>query len=139
VTIGCLSLVAASALGLLQPLAARLVLERRAAGHHRSLIVGLGVVVGIVMPRIRRAAKGAQRSVGLMGGELERVLGAFTTVKASGHHRAQARSHDRAVAEEDRSVQADAPRPGPARTGYATPVHNFANALASPQPSSGRT
>ncbi len=49
-----------------------------------SVIVGLGVVVGIVMPRIRRAAKGAQRSVGRMGGELDRLLGAFTTVKASG-------------------------------------------------------
>jgi ABC-type multidrug transport system fused ATPase/permease subunit len=49
-----------------------------------SVILALGLVVGIVMPRIRRAAKGAQRSVGAMGGELDRVLGAFTTVKASG-------------------------------------------------------
>ncbi len=51
-------------------------------------VVALSVVVGVVMPRIRRAAKDAQVSVGRMGGELERVLGGFTTVKASGaeHH-----------------------------------------------------
>ncbi len=51
-------------------------------------MVALSVVVGVVMPRIRRAAKQAQVSVGQMGAELERVIGGFSTVKASGaeHH-----------------------------------------------------
>jgi ATP-binding cassette subfamily C protein len=42
------------------------------------------VVIGIVVPRIRRATKQAQESVGAMGTALERVLGALRTVKASG-------------------------------------------------------
>lgn len=49
-----------------------------------GVVVTLAVVVGVVMPRIRAAARDAQRSVGAMGSELERVLGAFSTVKASG-------------------------------------------------------
>ena len=49
-----------------------------------GVIGGLGFVIAVVMPRIRRSARNAQRSVGEMGGALERVLGAFTTVKASG-------------------------------------------------------
>lgn len=42
------------------------------------------VVVGVVVPRISRATKQAQESIGLMGAALERVLGALRTVKASG-------------------------------------------------------
>src|SRR6516165_6842619 len=42
------------------------------------------VVIGIVVPRIGRAARQAQNSVGLMGAALERMLGAFRTIKASG-------------------------------------------------------
>ncbi len=42
------------------------------------------VVVGLVVPRINRAALRAQESVGQMGSALERVFGAFRTVKASG-------------------------------------------------------
>jgi ABC-type multidrug transport system fused ATPase/permease subunit len=42
------------------------------------------VVIGLVVPRIGRAARRAQDSVGVMGAALERVLGAFRTVKASG-------------------------------------------------------
>jgi ABC-type multidrug transport system fused ATPase/permease subunit len=49
-----------------------------------GVVLLLGFTVGVVMPRIRHAAKDAQASVGEMGAELERVLGAFTTVKASG-------------------------------------------------------
>ena len=52
-----------------------------------ATVVALSLVVGFVMPRIRRAAKEAQVSVGRMGAELERVLGGFTTVKASGAER----------------------------------------------------
>jgi ABC-type multidrug transport system fused ATPase/permease subunit len=47
-----------------------------------SLVLA-GVVVGIVVPRINRAARRAQESVGVMGAALERMFGAFRTVKAS--------------------------------------------------------
>ena len=42
------------------------------------------LVIGVVVPRIGRAARQAQDSVGVMGAALERMLGAFRTVKASG-------------------------------------------------------
>lgn len=48
------------------------------------VVLLLVVAVGILMPRIRSAAKEGQGAVGLMGAELERVVGAFSTVKASG-------------------------------------------------------
>jgi ABC-type multidrug transport system fused ATPase/permease subunit len=45
------------------------------------------VVIGVVVPRIGRAARQAQDSVGVMGAALERMLGAFRTIKASGAER----------------------------------------------------
>jgi ABC-type multidrug transport system fused ATPase/permease subunit len=42
------------------------------------------VVIGVVVPRISRAAKQAQESVGAMSAALERALGNLRTVKASG-------------------------------------------------------
>jgi ABC-type multidrug transport system fused ATPase/permease subunit len=42
------------------------------------------LIIGILVPRIGRAARQAQDSVGVMGAALERMLGAFRTVKASG-------------------------------------------------------
>ncbi|MGI8646135.1 MAG: ABC transporter ATP-binding protein [Nocardioides sp.] len=42
------------------------------------------IVIGVVAPRINRAARAAQESVGVMGAALERMFGAFRTVKASG-------------------------------------------------------
>ena len=42
------------------------------------------LVIGVVVPRIGRASRHAQDSVGVMGAALERTLGAFRTVKASG-------------------------------------------------------
>jgi ABC-type multidrug transport system fused ATPase/permease subunit len=45
------------------------------------------LVIGVVVPRIGRAARQAQDSVGAMGAALERMLGAFRTVKASGAER----------------------------------------------------
>jgi len=42
------------------------------------------VVVALVVPRINRASKAAQEAVGAIGASLERVFGAFRTVKASG-------------------------------------------------------
>jgi ABC-type multidrug transport system fused ATPase/permease subunit len=43
-----------------------------------------GVAVLVVVPRIRRATQRSQAAVGRMGSVLERTLGAFRTVKASG-------------------------------------------------------
>ena len=42
------------------------------------------LIIGLVVPHIGRAARQAQNSVGVMGAALERMLGAFRTVKASG-------------------------------------------------------
>ncbi|MEU4659970.1 ABC transporter ATP-binding protein [Streptomyces sp. NPDC023723] len=64
-----------------------------------AVIVGAGVVIGLIAPRINRASKQAQQAVGLMGAALERVLGALRTVKASGaEHREERALH--AAAEE---------------------------------------
>jgi ABC-type multidrug transport system fused ATPase/permease subunit len=41
-------------------------------------------VIGVVVPRINQATRRAQESVGVMGAALERMFGAFRTVKASG-------------------------------------------------------
>lgn len=43
-----------------------------------------GTLLAVIVPRINRAFRRAQESVGLMGAALERVLGALRTVKASG-------------------------------------------------------
>ncbi|QDQ15587.1 ABC transporter ATP-binding protein [Streptomyces spectabilis] len=48
------------------------------------VIVLVGLAVGAVAPRIARAARRTQEAVGAMGSGLERVLGAFRTVKAAG-------------------------------------------------------
>ncbi|MGV9771189.1 ABC transporter ATP-binding protein [Streptosporangium sp. NPDC003464] len=49
-----------------------------------AVLVLVGSLVGLVMPRIRRASTQAQVAVGEMGAVLDRVLQAFRTVKASG-------------------------------------------------------
>ena len=49
-----------------------------------AVLVVVGSLVGLVMPRIRKAAMQAQVAVGEMGAVLDRVLQAFRTVKASG-------------------------------------------------------
>ncbi|MFJ2112533.1 MULTISPECIES: ABC transporter ATP-binding protein [unclassified Streptomyces] len=48
------------------------------------VIVVIGGAVALVMPRIAEATKRSQESVGRMSAVLERVFGAFRTVKASG-------------------------------------------------------
>ncbi|MEU4006984.1 ABC transporter ATP-binding protein [Streptomyces pseudogriseolus] len=56
-----------------------------------------GTLLGVVVPRIRRASKQAQDAVGVMGASLERVLGALRTVKASGAEPREERAlHDAA-------------------------------------------
>lgn len=76
---GALTLIAIVVLmGLMDPLL---------LGVTAAVIVLVGVIVGTVMPRIGRETKRAQEAVGLIGSTLERVLGAFRTVKASGAER----------------------------------------------------
>lgn len=47
------------------------------------LVLG-GLLLGLVVPRIHRATREAQASVGMVGAAMERVLGALRTVRASG-------------------------------------------------------
>lgn len=61
------------------------------------VLVFAGVVIGMVVPHINRASRKAQESVGVMGAALERLFGAFRTVKASGaEHRERQRANDAA-------------------------------------------
>jgi ABC-type multidrug transport system fused ATPase/permease subunit len=62
------------------------------------------LTIGLVVPRIGRAARQAQNSVGVMGAALERMLGAFRTVKASG---AEGREGERIHAAARDAWQAD--------------------------------
>ena len=48
------------------------------------VLILAATVIGVVVPAINRAARRAQESVGEMGAALERMFGAFRTVKASG-------------------------------------------------------
>ena len=57
-----------------------------------------GLAVLVVLPRIRRASERSQAAVGDVGSTLERSLGAFRTVKASG-------GEDRAIASVDRAAR----------------------------------
>ncbi|NBM16918.1 ABC transporter ATP-binding protein [Streptomyces sp. GC420] len=52
-----------------------------------GVITAAGAVIGVIVPRINRAARHAQEAVGAMGASLERILGALRTVKASGAER----------------------------------------------------
>jgi ABC-type multidrug transport system fused ATPase/permease subunit len=52
-------------------------------GVTMAALVMAVAVIGLVVPRINRAARRAQESVGVMGAALERMFGAFRTVKAS--------------------------------------------------------
>jgi ABC-type multidrug transport system fused ATPase/permease subunit len=62
------------------------------------------LIIGVVVPRIGRAARQAQNSVGVMGAALERTLGAFRTIKASG---AERREGDRIHAAAHEAWRAD--------------------------------
>jgi ABC-type multidrug transport system fused ATPase/permease subunit len=62
------------------------------------------LIIGVVVPRIGRAARQAQNSVGVMGAALERMLGAFRTIKASG---AERREGDRIHAAAHEAWRAD--------------------------------
>ncbi|MFD9902876.1 ABC transporter ATP-binding protein [Streptomyces sp. NPDC059063] len=55
-----------------------------------AVIAFVGVVVAVVSPRIGRATRHTQEAVGRMGAALERSLGAFRTLKASGAEQREA-------------------------------------------------
>nr|WP_190087806.1 ABC transporter ATP-binding protein [Streptomyces melanogenes] len=55
-----------------------------------AVIAFVGVVVAVVSPRIGRATRHTQEAVGRIGAALERALGAFRTLKASGAEQREA-------------------------------------------------
>ncbi|MEV4093534.1 ABC transporter ATP-binding protein [Streptosporangium saharense] len=70
-----------------------------------GVLVLVGSLVGLVMPRIRRASTQAQVAVGEMGAVLDRVLQAFRTVKASGAEEREIATVDAAAREaRDRGI-----------------------------------
>ncbi|MBC9724808.1 ABC transporter ATP-binding protein [Streptomyces sp. TRM68367] len=72
-----------------------------------AVIVGAGVVLGVIVPRINKASRQAQDAVGVMGASLERVLGALRTVKASSaEHREERALHEAAEESWRQSVRA---------------------------------
>ncbi|MEU7722802.1 ABC transporter ATP-binding protein [Streptomyces tibetensis] len=72
-----------------------------------AVILGAGVVLGVIVPRINKASRQAQDAVGVMGSSLERVLGALRTVKASGaEHREERTLHEAAQESWRQSVRA---------------------------------
>jgi len=70
-------------------------LDQVLLGVTLAALILAATVIGQVVPRINRAAGRAQESVGVMGAALERMFGAFRTVKASG---AEAREGQRVQA-----------------------------------------
>ncbi|MFE1168157.1 ABC transporter ATP-binding protein [Nocardiopsis sp. NPDC058789] len=64
-----------------------------------GMIVLVGLLMGIVLPRIGRATQAAQASLGEMGSLLERIFGAFRTVKASSAERAEIARLDESAVE----------------------------------------
>ncbi|MEU5396767.1 ABC transporter ATP-binding protein [Streptomyces tibetensis] len=72
-----------------------------------AVILGAGVVLGVIVPRINKASRQAQDAVGVMGSLLERILGALRTVKASGaEHREERTLHEAAQESWRQSVRA---------------------------------
>ena len=59
-------------------------LDLRLLGVSLTVLAGVGVTVGVVVPRIRAAVKAAQDAVAAVSSSLFRALGAARTVKASG-------------------------------------------------------
>ncbi|MBQ1081512.1 ABC transporter ATP-binding protein [Nocardiopsis sp. B62] len=64
-----------------------------------GMILAVGLLMGVVLPRIGRATQAAQASLGVMGSLLERIFGAFRTVKASSAERAEIADLDEAAVE----------------------------------------
>jgi ABC-type multidrug transport system fused ATPase/permease subunit len=84
VTTGSVVGVVTGSLTLVATLTLMGVLDVVLLGVTLGVFVLTALVIGVVVPRIGRAAQQAQHSVGAMGAALERMLGAFRTIKASG-------------------------------------------------------
>ncbi|MFY1704863.1 ABC transporter ATP-binding protein [Micromonospora sp. WMMA1923] len=82
---------------LLGAVALMAVVDLALLGVTAVVVVLLVVIMGLLMPRIRSAALRSQESVGEMGAALERALGAFTTMKASGTEATEAARIDAAA------------------------------------------
>jgi ABC-type multidrug transport system fused ATPase/permease subunit len=73
-----------------------------------GLVAIIAVVITAIVPKIGRATRETQEAVGAMSAALERVLGAFRTVKASGaEEREGARLHEAATAAWRAGLRAD--------------------------------
>ncbi|MBO4161207.1 MULTISPECIES: ABC transporter ATP-binding protein [Micromonospora] len=82
---------------LLGAVALMAVVDLALLGVTAVVVVLLVIIMGLLMPRIRAAALRSQESVGDMGAALERALGAFTTMKASGTEATEAARIDAAA------------------------------------------
>ncbi len=74
-------------------------LDLRLLGVSMTVLVGVGVTVGVVVPRIRTALRAAQDAVSAIARQLYRTLGAARTVKASGTEAQEIARVDEAVQE----------------------------------------
>ncbi|KNB52223.1 ABC transporter ATP-binding protein [Streptomyces caatingaensis] len=68
-----------------------------------GVVAFVGVLVALVAPAIGRATRDTQEAVGRLGASLERALGAFRTVKASGAERRETEALERAAEEARRT------------------------------------
>ncbi|WP_253186437.1 ABC transporter ATP-binding protein, partial [Streptomyces abyssalis] len=62
-----------------------------------GVLVTVGLVMGGILPRIRKAVARAQESIGEVGSALDRTLGAARTVKANGAEDRETEVADRAI------------------------------------------
>lgn len=62
-----------------------------------GVLVVMGGVVALTMPHIQKANKAVQESIGRIGADMERILGAFRTLKASGAEAREAATLDEAA------------------------------------------
>ncbi|QGK68482.1 ATP-binding cassette domain-containing protein [Allosaccharopolyspora coralli] len=85
--------------GLIGALILMAVLDLRLFGVTLIVLIVVGGIVRIVMPRIREATEHAQTSVGRVGSALDRALGASRTVKAAGAEEREQTIVERASAE----------------------------------------
>ncbi|WP_026122831.1 ABC transporter ATP-binding protein [Nocardiopsis halotolerans] len=64
-----------------------------------GMIIVVALLMGVVLPRIGAATQAAQAALGEMGSRLERIFGAFRTVKASSSEEAETARLDAAAVE----------------------------------------
>ncbi|HEY2578183.1 MAG TPA: ABC transporter ATP-binding protein [Streptosporangiaceae bacterium] len=88
-TTGAVAGVVTGSVVLVATLAMMAVLDVVLLGITLGMFIVAGLVVGLLVPRVGRSARIAQDYVGVMAAGMERVLGGFRTVKASGAERTQ--------------------------------------------------